>query len=338
MSGWGILENLTSDIIFLLLAILVGWLWVSITHRRQLQNFFGVNKTKRLCIYLSHINVLKYGSTGIDEKMFSYTGEAVDYGEMQAANRIRNLFSSIIPKLTEASKTIGKLLLSDIEINLDISPDEQSKLETQASFIALGSPAYNTASSYIESFEKGIVKFQIGYEKSSESEDNTVHSASGSSISLEDRQHGHYAISPGYPPITPSGEGLQIDDIARGTANPYDPRYASLIAQATQANPNINREIDKTIITAITIKGIPPITDTTYGFIERIKEPITDRMLFYVAGLSEFGTKAAANYLASHWFDLYKKCKKAEAFFIMLSFNDSDPSKASIIFPQSQLE
>jgi len=331
MSGWGILENIISDIIFLLLAILVSWLWVSITHRRQLQNFFGVNKVKRLCIYLSHINVSMGGSTGTDKRMFSYTGEAVVYGEMQAANRIRNLFSFIIPKLTEASKTIGKLLLSDVDINLDISPDDQSKLETQASFIALGSPAYNTASSYIESFEKGIVKFQIGFEKSSELKDNTVPSASGSSSSLDDRQYGHYVISPGYP-IIPSGEGLQIDDIARGTANPYDPRFASLIAQA---NPNIKREIDNTKISAIIIKGISPITDTTYGFIERINEPNTDRTLFYVAGLSEFGTKGAANYLASHWFDIYKKYKKTQPFFIMLSFNDSDSLKASIIFERS---
>lgn len=328
MSGWGILENLFSDIIFLILAILVSWLWVILSHRRQLQKFFGVTKTKRLVIYLSLINVTMFGSTGIDKRKFSYTGKAVDYGEMQIANQIRNLFSFIVPKLTEASKTIGKLLLSDIDVNLDISPSDQSKLETQAPFVSLGSPAYNTASSYIETIEKGIVKFQIGFEKKTELKDIASPTSLGSVSSfLDDKQH--YIISPGLP-VIPSGIVSSAYDLhlASGTASAFDQRFTPENAPAIQRN---SPETDETKTSAIIVKGISPILDTTYGFIERIKEPISERVLFYVAGLSELGTTGAANYLATQWNKLYKKYK-TKPFLIMLSFNTSDFSKWSIIF------
>jgi hypothetical protein len=260
MSGWGILEGLLANFIFFLIPAMAGIIWVFFTHRRQLINFFGVSKVKRLGIYLSRIQVTKYGSTGIDKRNYSYTGEAVDYGEMQTANQIRNLFNFIIPKLTEASKTIGKLLLSDIDVNVDISPDDQSKLEIQAPFISLGSPVYNTASSYIETIEKGIVKFQIGSEKLTELRDNASPSSLSSLTTIDDKQH--YIVSPGLPPIIPSGIVSSAYDLhlASGTASAADQRF---IPESTPAIQRNTPKTDETKPSAIIVKGISPITDTT---------------------------------------------------------------------------
>src|SRR3989304_5690384 len=93
MTLWGILENIASDILFILLAIFLAWVWTQLTQRRGLQDFFSVSKAKRLVIYLSRLDVLPFGAIGASGRKFSYQGEAVAYGEMQGANQIRQLFS-----------------------------------------------------------------------------------------------------------------------------------------------------------------------------------------------------------------------------------------------------
>jgi len=82
----------------------------------------------------------------------------------------------------------------------------------------------------------------------------------------------------------------------------------------------------------ILVEGIPEIAGTSYAFIQRGTESRTNRILFYIVGLSEQSTVAAANYLASQWPNLYPKYGSSNPFLIMLRFDDYDFRKWTMIF------
>lgn len=83
---------------------------------------------------------------------------------------------------------------------------------------------------------------------------------------------------------------------------------------------------------SINIDGIPQITDPLYCFVQRLIEPESKRILFYVASLSEHGTKSAAFFLATQWKMLYRKYKNNQPFIIMLRVNPNDYKRWEIIF------
>jgi hypothetical protein len=55
MTFEGILENLVSDVLFLVIAIVGGWLLYKITYRSRLLKFFGIHKSRRITVYLSNL-------------------------------------------------------------------------------------------------------------------------------------------------------------------------------------------------------------------------------------------------------------------------------------------
>jgi hypothetical protein len=300
----GILENIISDIIFLLIAIIFAWLWILFTQRKKLISFFDVEETRRLVVYLSNIRVAEFGAVGITGKRMSYKGETITNGEIQAAYQIQKLFTFIIPALAEASKTIGTFLLSDVTVQIQISPVATTQLDSQASVISLGSPAYNAASLFIENTNKGIVKFRYGSMTISELQ-GFAQFPPESAFSSTDSEYTYPGGSVSYP--VPSGTFAQ---------------------PTSYANPGNNEQPEPP---AIIVDQIPPILDTTYGFIERIKDN-NKRSLFYVAGMSEYATKGAAYQLSSQWSQLYKKYGKDKPFLIMLKIDTSDFAKCSIVF------
>lgn len=83
---------------------------------------------------------------------------------------------------------------------------------------------------------------------------------------------------------------------------------------------------------AIHVENIPPITDTTYGFVERIIDREHRRNIFYAAGLSELGTAGAANFLATEWARLNGEFGNARPFLIMLRFDQTDFRRWTIVF------
>ncbi len=100
-------------------------------------DFFNVKDVNRLLIYISRIDVKAFGATGVDKYKMSYEGVAVDYQEMLVGNQIKELFSFFIPRLAEASKKIGKILLSDISVKVLASPENESDIDDQSSIITL---------------------------------------------------------------------------------------------------------------------------------------------------------------------------------------------------------
>jgi hypothetical protein len=308
MTWCGILENLLSDVIFLVIVVILSWLWIYFRRRVPLQNFFGVSDTKRLIIYLSNIGVMSYGSIGVEKKKLSFQGETVSFSEMQMANRLQNLFSFIVPRLAESLKPIGKLLFSDVDVLVEISPRSEKSLESVSSYIALGSPGYNTASGYIENTYKDTARFVLQ--------------------PMRRDEVARYSFPP-------SGTHSTSDN------NEYDlltsqPVRASAVASIYTGGTAIPSESEQFIgenkEPSIVVEGIAPITDTLYGFVERIVDPVSKRKLFYVASLSEYGTKQSAYFLATQWKSLYRKYEDNQSFLVMLKFDNSDLTKWSIIF------
>jgi hypothetical protein len=322
MTFCGILENMIADVLLAFIVIIISWVWIRITYRRSLQLFFGVSQTKRLVIYLSNIQVLRFGSFGREGKKLSYNGEAIDNGEMQIASQIRNLFSFPIPKLTEVSKTIGKLLLSDITVDVMVSPKHESDLEAKAPYIALGSLAYNSGSSYIEHIGKGAVRFQFGVMRESDFQPGTGINPIAESAT-DTRNFDLESVYPithnigGTITVLGESENFRYTIPPSGIPSPHDPISADESGSNKQS--------------AIIVDGLPPITDTNYGIIERILDSKSERVLYYVAGLSEFSTKGAGYYLATQWKEMNKKFKSNQPFLIILSIVPSDYTKCSII-------
>ncbi|MFV2044915.1 MAG: hypothetical protein ACC700_16975 [Anaerolineales bacterium] len=301
MTGWGILENLVADLLFILLAIAVGWGWLVLTRRTKLQRFFGASDSKRLVIYLSNLRVLPFGSAGISGQRMSYQGSAVPYGELQGANKIRDLHSFLVPSIAEPGGALRRFLFVDISVQILLSPVDPDELEAQAPFIALGSGAYNTASSYIEAIDPESAKFRFGTMtvKKVEQEQVVIRPVASSTDA------GVYVVPSGtvwFPP---------------GSEQAHKPRES---------------DEEEDVPSAIQVGNVPDIVDPTYGFVERVREPNADRMVFYVAGLSEFATTGAAYFLASEWGSLDRRYSEGQSFLVMLRFQAPDFTKWTIVF------
>jgi hypothetical protein len=194
------------------------------------------------------------------------------------------------------------LLFADVLVQVLLSPIDEGELEAEAPFIAFGSAAYNVASDYIENIAPGSVRFRFG-------------TLSEEKVEFLQRKVPSVASS--------TDEGVYVTPPS-GTATAWFPPGSEKIHKA--------RGDEEDIPSAILIDDVPDFTDTTYGFIERVNDPDADRMLFYVAGLSEFSTTGAAYFLASEWRSLERKYSDDQAFLVMLLFQEPDFTKWSIVF------
>lgn len=241
--------NIISDIIFLVIALLIGWVIYYYTRRRKLFKFFKISDTKRLVVYLSNLRIQQYGALAINGKPASYQGSSIVYKELIASYKFRDNFNYIAPSLSDKPGLLSKLLISDVTVRSQISVLHQDHIDHNTSIITLGSPTYNLVSSHIEQHQSNIVRF---------------------------RQNRN-------------GSFIEVDNIQ-------------------------------------------PITDTTYGFVERLFDRDNNRSIFYTAGLSELGTVGAADYLAYNWKSLYNKYKGDKNFLIMLKFSPQNMRNWTIVF------
>lgn len=296
----GIAENLVSDLIFIAILFISGWIWMRITRSRNLQRFFGVSSTKRLAIYLSNIRVLIFGSVGLSGHTMSYQGTTVAHDEWLAANQLRDLFSFVLPTATEAPSFISRLLFSDVLVQVQVSPIDAAELETEAPFISFGSPAYNLASLVAEEAAENGASFRFGVLR----RDDIVQPPpeGGTAVAGSTDTEAYYpGITGSYPPS--------------GIVLPTEP------TPETEDLPS-----------AILVNGLGDITNSTYGFVQRGYERDTARNIFYLAGLSEEATVASARYLQSQWRSLHKKYSDNTPFLVMLRFEPPDFRRWSIVF------
>jgi len=299
----GIAENLCADIVSLAVTVVLGWLLFMLTRRRRLLKFFGIEASRRIVIYLSNLRVKPFGAIGIDDQERSYEGSTVAFYEMSVAERFRNLFTYILPSLSEKSGVLSKLLISDVQVEIS-SPLEHAQLEASSSFVTLGGPAYNGASDFVEKALHGRARFTLGHVAPA------THTGAPAAQSADRfRETFSTLVS---PPGSPTRSVLTSGS---GSA----PTTASCLPLHGQDS-------------AILVDDIPPITDTAFGFIERIVDHEQKRCVFYAAGLSELGTQGAANFLATEWARLYRKYGDGTSFLVMLRFDPADYKHWSIVF------
>ena len=302
-----VFENIVADVLLIFLGIVGAWAWARLTYRKRLQVFFHVSEIKRLLIYISRIDVKAFGAIGVDKYKMSYEGVSVDYQEMQVANQIKELFSFFIPKLAEASTSIGRLLLSDIAVQVMVSPENEPDIDAQSPIITLGSPALNKVSSYVEK-QQNIVNFTIGKLKKRDLSNYSV-----TPMAFSDSDSGFYG----------SEDKAGYGSLPSGTASVFVPE---LFSHLKPPMPDVEQESE------IVVKDVKNFTDPTYGFVQRVKDSRTDRSLFYLAGLSTLGTVGAAHYLLTQWESLYKKYGGETPFFIMLRIDPKDYRKWTFSF------
>lgn len=82
---------------------------------------------------------------------------------------------------------------------------------------------------------------------------------------------------------------------------------------------------------AIELSGIPPLTDLTYGFVQRVLSQDNKQTAFYVGGVSSLGTTGAAMFLAKRWRYLAKKYPEGKPFCVILKVAVEDSSKQEIV-------
>lgn len=302
MSCEGIVENLVADIIFIILIAIIGWLWISLTRRRSLQKFFGVSKSKRLIVYLSNLRVQTFGAIGISGRKMSYQGSTVAYGEMKAALVIRRLFSFLIPALEDLPEFMRRLLISDVHVDLSISPISRGELEARSSYLSLGSSAYNVASKDIED-RYGKSKFRFGVlEKSELTQKPFAIRPTAFSTDAE-------------PVVMGGGTTVSLQGVPNGVESSID-------------------EVEKKQ-SAVIIESMPPFEDSRNAFVQRIVDRASNRSLFYIAGLSEHSTQGAANYLVYDWYRLYKKFKDDKSFIVVLLVDEVTPESWTVLFEKT---
>lgn len=304
----GILENLISDVLFILLAVIFGWIIFRFSRRAKLLDFFGIGKSRRITIYISNLRVKTGGAVGIDGQELSYQGSTAAFGEMVEANRFRNLFNYLLPSLSENPGLWSKLLISDVHVQLLISPLVETQIEGSTSFISLGGPAFNIASRIAENRLHSKARFSTIAVQ--ETHTPSLHSSSNAESDYSGATGAHVL-------------NISVLDTAAHVEPPQ---------VITQSGIALNQHQAAKQLSALQVDGVPPMTETTYGFVERLIDHENKRSIFYVAGISELATAGAAHYLISQWEKLAGKYGTEKGFLVMLRFEPDDYRRWSVVF------
>jgi hypothetical protein len=152
-------QNVVSEFIALFILILFGYVVYRITGRRQLLAFFHVGQEKRFVTYLSRVTVAAGGSVGIDGRPRSFAGPTFALTEVELIGLIQRLFNYITPGVDSLPGFLKSILISDVTNEFLPSPLSPSDVDSQAPFLALGSPAYNAASQRIQADYSPLARF-----------------------------------------------------------------------------------------------------------------------------------------------------------------------------------
>lgn len=147
--------SFVANCLFVPFLILISWSVAFFLQRSKLMRFFGILKSKRISVYLARVDVLPWGAVGTGGQILSYYGPTCALGEMKEGLRFRDLFNYVVPQLSQQPGLLGKLLLCDVIVDLDLSPVDEKEIDLSSSVIAIGGPGFNTATrSILSRFEK----------------------------------------------------------------------------------------------------------------------------------------------------------------------------------------
>ena len=320
-----IVVNLISDVIFIVIVIILTWLFYRLTKRRRLFNFFGINSSKRIFIYLSNLDVVQGGSRGANHITRSFQGNAIANKEAKAANQLHSLFNYFLPSWGDKPGILSKLLIADIDVQVVISPTTMDEIDQSSSFITLGSFAYNTASQYMDKRDDVLGRIQLVEIEVTEAPDNQIDKSPmvSSAVVINTSSDVSYGGT-----VSPYGKKMERD--IEGTAEYYPLPTGTPISLDSPSHSLLNDQ------TSIIVDGIHPITDTGAGYVERIYDLENERNLFCAAGISELATAGCAYYLKSEWQELYKKYGPKKSFIVVLKFHLDDDIHPVVLFEKSR--
>ena len=152
-------QNVGSEFLALAIILALGWLVYQLKSRGPLLSFFGIRTSKKLFVYLSHLRIRPGGAIGIDDQPRSFGSSAIPAYESALMPALQRLFNYVIPGMEGLPGFLKRILLSDIDVDALPSPLDVSEIEGDSTFVAVGSPGYNLASSYIEDSLHSIGSF-----------------------------------------------------------------------------------------------------------------------------------------------------------------------------------
>jgi len=154
-----ILLGIAANVLTVILVIGLGWLAYVLGHRRKLVSFFHLGKSRQVILYTSSLRVLRGGAVGVDGQPRSFSGVAIPQYEAKVVAAFQQLFNTAAPDPYGISGRLRHLRYVDIDVRVEPSPLAKGDVTQTATFVAIGSPAYNAASARIEEDLSPLARF-----------------------------------------------------------------------------------------------------------------------------------------------------------------------------------
>jgi hypothetical protein len=234
----------------------------------------------------------------------------------------------MLPSLTENIPRLLRILrIVNIDAEVKPSPEDEDsigdKIETDATIITIGSPAYNRISAYTEKHLESRIRIDPGmqprelsgssspnrYEDDFGRENSSGFANAGTACLVDPHTNDDPRVSGGTP-----SEAEFIP--SRSDSSSEVGAHVIELRQVTSYSPS-----------TVQVEGLDPIADTNVGVVERIIDSENERYIYYVAGLSEMASAGAAYYLATNWKELKKTYDDDEPFVLLLRFQQDNYRK-----------
>jgi len=151
--------NIASNLLTLVIVGLVGWVVFVGTRRRQLRRFFGLDRSRKLRVYVSRLYIQSGTSLGVDGIRRSFDGSAVTVYEAELIAKIQQFFDSVNPGFRQRWRPLRFLRWKDFDIQVIPSPTSKNEVHWDDPILITGSPGYNAASRAAEEDLRSIGRF-----------------------------------------------------------------------------------------------------------------------------------------------------------------------------------
>lgn len=136
-------QNVWANVLF----IGVGYIIVILFKQRNMIEFFGFNKQKRLSILLSTLLIRGNTALTYSGSVMSYSGLAIPEYEYQVIPFFSNLFSIITTGDNVFKTMLNRIFLGDVDIEYVNTPLNMSQIRFN-NFICVGGPSANIVTDY----------------------------------------------------------------------------------------------------------------------------------------------------------------------------------------------
>ena len=155
--GAGIIANIAT----IGLTLAVGALWLT-GRRRALLRFWGIENTRKIRIYISHLRIQQGGALDAQGTRRSYQGSVVTQLESEMGSQLRNLFVNALPGGAVQPDWVKSLLVVGADVTVSPAPPAAASIDSDGTVVTIGSPAYNPVSGSAEQNCQSAIRFAPG--------------------------------------------------------------------------------------------------------------------------------------------------------------------------------